>query len=370
MGKRDEARAETTERILAAARAEIARVGGVGLSMRSVAREVGMVSSAVYRYFPTREDLLTAMILESYGALAEALRAADSDGVAVAAAPAVASAAVTSAAASADVSARPDADRWTGLAEALRAWALRRPHEFQLVYGTPIPGYVAPPETIPAAGEVAAPFLDCLGTRWVPGFEQFEHADADDGLRLLAEDVGISPSAAAAVVAAISELVGFVAHELAGHFAGLAEPADDLYACVVDRQVRELGLACDLGLARTEGAEEWELRFVAELARALARGPGTQTMHPDDEGYGLDELSLEPGRVRLVWSFPGITGEDGRPIRAGRYLNLAELRAGFSPDGPDVVAGAVVVNDFYPARPPSADREQSDDIRWLGPSPQ
>lgn len=349
MGKRDRARAEMTERILAAARAEIARVGGVGLSMRSVAREVGMVSSAVYRYFPTREDLLTHLILESYGALAEVLRDADPYAGA--------------SGSGGEVAVRPDADRWTGLALALRTWALRRPHEFQLIYGTPIPGYIAPPETIPAAAAVAGPFLACLGTRWVSGFEQFQNRHADDGLRRLAADAGITPSATAAVVAAISELVGFVAHELAGHFVGLAEPADDLYGAVVDRQVR------DLGLAPTDGAEEWELRFVAELARALARGPGTETMHTDDEGYRVDEIALEQGHVRLVWSFPGVVDADGRPVRAGRYMNLTELRAGFSPDDPDIVAGAFVINDFYPVHPPSADREQSDGIRWLGSPP-
>lgn len=215
MGKRDEARERTTARILAAARGEIARVGGVGLSMRSVAREVGMVSSAIYRYFPSREDLLTAMILESYRHLAEALRAAGTG------------------------EADSDAERWRGLAAALRDWGLRAPHEFQLIYGTPIPGYVAPAETIPAAGEVAGPFLACLRSRQVPGFEL---PGDGGGLRAFADDIGVTPSAAAAVVAAISELVGFVGHELAGHFVGLADPADELYAAVGNRQVRDLGL--------------------------------------------------------------------------------------------------------------------------------
>ena len=73
VGVREQSRARTTAAILAAARAEIAEHGGGGLSMRAVAREVGMVSSAVYRYFPTREALLTAMILESYEGLASAL---------------------------------------------------------------------------------------------------------------------------------------------------------------------------------------------------------------------------------------------------------------------------------------------------------
>ena len=186
-----------------------------------------MVSSAVYRYFPTREDLLTALILEAYGALAEALSASempDSPGI-------------------------PGADRWTALAGALREWALDHPHEFQLIYGTPIPGYVAPPETIPAAAAVAAPFLACVGSAWVDGFESFD-GDGDaagEGLRAVPEEFGIPTSTAAAVVAAISELVGLAAHELAGYFVGMAGPADQLYDAVVCGQVRRLGLGPESG---------------------------------------------------------------------------------------------------------------------------
>lgn len=94
-----------------------------------------------------------------------------------------------------------------------------------------------------------------------------------------------------------------------------------------------------------------------------------ETAHPDDEGYRVNELALEDGHVRLVWSFPGLTDEVGRPVRAGRYLDLEEVRAGFSPDTPDIVASAVVLNDFYPPNPPSVDRIQADGIRWLGPPP-
>lgn len=238
MGKRDEARGETIERILAAAREEIARAGGVGLSMRSVAREVGMVSSAIYRYFPSREDLVTAMILESYRGLADALRKAEAEAEADSEAEAEA-ADEADEAATGSPDAGSDAERWRRLADALRRWGLRAPHEFQLIYGTPIPGYVAPAETIPAAGEVAGPFLACLRSRQVAGFEL---PGDGGGMHAFAEDVGVTPSAAAAVVAAISELVGFVGLELAGHFVGLADPADDLYGLVAARQVRDLGL--------------------------------------------------------------------------------------------------------------------------------
>ncbi|MCZ4540037.1 hypothetical protein ACIQCV_03640 [Dietzia maris] len=116
-------------------------------------------------------------------------------------------------------------------------------------------------------------------------------------------------------------------------------------------------------------ADEWNLRFLSEMAQILARSPGMETAHPDDEGYRVDDLALEDGHVRLVWSFPGVTNEFGRPVRAGRYLALEEVRARFSPDAPDIVASAVLLNDFYPPYPPSADREQPDGIRWLGPPP-
>lgn len=116
-------------------------------------------------------------------------------------------------------------------------------------------------------------------------------------------------------------------------------------------------------------AAEWNLSFVAELARQLALGPGEETRYPEDEGYLIDELSYDGTHVRLVWSFPGLAGAGGRPVRAGRYMKLAQERAGFSPDDSYFVAGAVVINDFHPALPPSADREHADGVRWLGPPP-
>lgn len=211
-GTRERARAETTARILAAAREEIAAHGGGGLSMRAVAREVGLVSSAVYRYFPTREALLTAMIVESYGHLDAALGAAAGES-------------------------RPD--RWRALAGAFRAWARGHPHEFQLVYGTPVPGYQAPPETVPAAAAVAAHFLDVGARQGVAGFAG---GDLVDQLAGPAADAQAHPAGYAAVLAELAALVGFVGLELAGHFVGTADPADALYAALVERQVRTLGL--------------------------------------------------------------------------------------------------------------------------------
>ena len=74
-GKREKNQAIVDSKIRACARDELASVGPVALSMRAIAREAGMASSAIYRYYPTREALLTALIVESYAELAAALEA-------------------------------------------------------------------------------------------------------------------------------------------------------------------------------------------------------------------------------------------------------------------------------------------------------
>lgn len=218
MTTRADARAQTTAAILAAARAEVAERGGGGLSMRSVARAVGLVSSAVYRYFPSREALLTAMIIEGYGQLHEALDRVPGS--------------------------RPDR-RWVALGEALRDWARASPLEYQLIYGTPIPGYAAPPETVAAAAAVAQPFVATGAGSPVAAFAAPDLLAQMTALRDLVPDA--DPSGAAAVLAELAALTGFVSLELAGHFVGTADPADRLYAALLERQVDTLGLRASSG---------------------------------------------------------------------------------------------------------------------------
>ena len=118
-------RAELTSEILGVARLHLAKGGAVNLSLRAVARDLGMVSSALYRYFPSRDELLTALIVDAYGAVADVAEAADR------------------------ACKRTDLlGRWLGVCKAVRAWALANPHEYALIYGTPVPGYVAPDATI------------------------------------------------------------------------------------------------------------------------------------------------------------------------------------------------------------------------------
>lgn len=181
--------------------------------MRAVAREVGMVSSAVYRYFPTREALLTAMILESYEGLAAALEAVRAR--------------------------RPDL-RWAALGRALRSWATERPHEFQLIYGTPVPGYVAPPETVPAAAAVVRPFLEVSGGARVAPFADPRLMRQMDVLTEVTD--GVTGEGGGAVLAELAALIGLVTLELGGHLVGSADPADRLMDALLARQIDTLGL--------------------------------------------------------------------------------------------------------------------------------
>ena len=132
---RAQARARLTEEIKATARRHLAEVGAPALSLRAVARELGLASSAVYRYFESRDALLTALIVDAFDAVGGAAERA------VAAAP-------------------PAFDaRWRALAHAVRRWAVEHPHDYALVYGSPVPGYAAPQDTVGPAGRVSLAML-------------------------------------------------------------------------------------------------------------------------------------------------------------------------------------------------------------------
>ena len=125
------ARRELTQAIVASARRQLGEIGPAQLSVRAVARDLGMASSAVYRYFPSRDELLTELLVVIYGELADRLEAAD--------------AAVDRA----DLPAR-----WLALARTLRAWALAAPHEYALLYGSPCRATAPPQATVEPAGRV------------------------------------------------------------------------------------------------------------------------------------------------------------------------------------------------------------------------
>src|SRR3954447_20206803 len=154
---RERVRAELTGEITDAARRQLAAVGAAALSLRAVARELGMASSALYRYFPSRDDLLTRLIIDGYDALGETAEKAD------------------------DPSAPPQ-ERWLAICRAVRSWAKEHPHEYALLYGSPVPGYEAPPDTVPAASRVGVLLGTVLGDAAAAGLLPQRSVEPDSGL--------------------------------------------------------------------------------------------------------------------------------------------------------------------------------------------
>jgi AcrR family transcriptional regulator len=227
---RQRARAELTREIKDEARRQVAAHGGPGLSLRAVARELGMVSSALYRYFPSRDDLLTALIIDAYDALGEAAEAA---------------------------SARPAdlSGRWRAVCAAIRDWALAHPHEYALIYGSPVPGYQAPQATIAPAIRVARVLGRILaGVPTAPNDAQ-THSPQSGSQPLppaLAEQAAvvaeaISPGTPADVIArgliAWTQLFGLISFELFGQFVGALEPVDPFFGYAVEQMASFIGLS-------------------------------------------------------------------------------------------------------------------------------
>ena len=125
---RERARAQTVADIIRLGREHLAVHGAAALSLRAVARDLGVVSSAVYRYVENRDELLTLLLIDGYNQLGDEVDAA--------------------------VDAVPEDDfagQFTALAKAVRAWAIREPASYSLLFGSPVPGYQAPGErtTVP-----------------------------------------------------------------------------------------------------------------------------------------------------------------------------------------------------------------------------
>lgn len=208
---RDRARAEVTRQILDAARRHLATDGAAGLSLRAIARELGVSSSAVYRYVASRDELLTRLIVAAYDALGGTAETAEA------------------AVAREDLS-----GRWAAVCHAVRAWARAHPHEYALVYGTPVPGYIAPSATISPAARIPKLLFEILAD----AADRLEPTTADDDVppdarRALAPVQSLIPSKVPDVLVqrglmAWAALFGTVSFELFGqlhHVVG-EEPGD------------------------------------------------------------------------------------------------------------------------------------------------
>jgi AcrR family transcriptional regulator len=213
-----------TEEIKAVARRHLA-AEGANLSLRAVARDMGMASSAVYRYFASRDELLTALIIDAYDAVGAAAERA--------------------------VAAEPDAgfvQRLVTVGLAVREWALADPHQWALIYGSPVPGYQAPQDTIGPATRVvlliAGIVRDAYGEGRISPQEPISGRYAEE-LAAVAEQFGpgLPPRLIGAAMSAFVHLCGAISAELFGQ---LNNSIDDDRRGFFEFQMR--GAAAFIGL--------------------------------------------------------------------------------------------------------------------------
>jgi AcrR family transcriptional regulator len=222
---RQRAREQITAEIKNEARRQLAASGAAQLSLRAVARELGMVSSALYRYFPSRDELLTALIIDAYDSLGERAEASG-----------------------AGLPAAAVRDRWLACWHAVRDWARASPHEYALIYGSPVPGYAAPEQTIGPAARVPVVIGGILADAWPPG-RAAEPGAPLQGLLAGQADVvaaAIAPGVPGAVIArtllAWTQLFGVISFELFGQLVGSADPADDFFGYAIGQSADLIGL--------------------------------------------------------------------------------------------------------------------------------
>ena len=218
---RERARAELTREIKQVARRQLAEEGSAALSLRAVARELGMVSSAVYRYFPSRDELLTALIIDAYDSVADAAEAAES------------------AVERADV-----AGRWLATCRAVRAWAVANPQEYALIFGSPIPGYAAPQDTIDPAARIPALLLAVLADTIASGRSVAEPGvplprSVRRDLKAVRTDAAptLDDIEMARAITAWTLLIGTISFELFGHLNNVIHDYDAHF----DLQMRMMG---------------------------------------------------------------------------------------------------------------------------------
>ncbi|MBW8711681.1 MAG: TetR/AcrR family transcriptional regulator [Mycobacterium sp.] len=220
MGKRQETREKIEAQIIELGRRHLVTEGAAGLSLRAIARDLGMVSSAVYRYVASRDDLLTLLLVDAYSELADT---------------------VDRAAATAD---GPWRDQLLTMAQAARAWAVDQPASWALLYGSPVPGYRAPRErTVGPGTRVVGAMFDAIGAGIAAGDISQSNVTAGqplssdfDRVREEFEFAG-DDSAVAKCFLLWAALVGAISLEVFGQYGAdtLTEPG-----AVFDSQVRLL----------------------------------------------------------------------------------------------------------------------------------
>ncbi len=225
---RERARAEINSEILRVGRAHLARDGAASLSLRAIARDLGMVSSAVYRYVPNRDALLTLLIIDAYDTVGAAVEAADR------------------------ACTREDySGRFLAACRAVRDWARENPHEYALIYGSPVPGYAAPEDTIAPATRVPVVLLTILVDLTVAGSAPEPEPVSSDVVESLAPMIAFTGGLVSADLllrglASWATLLGAISLELFGHLHNVVEEDADQRAAFFDEQMRRVAIGLGL----------------------------------------------------------------------------------------------------------------------------
>ena len=226
--RRERLRQATVEEIKAIARAQMAAEGAASVTLRAIARELGVTASALYRYFGSREELVTALVSDAYNALADAMEAA------LAAVPA-----------------NRHMARMRAAFGAFRAWGLEHPTEYALIFGSPIPGYVAPEETRPAGRRYTDLLVRLLAEAHTAGALDPERIDLRVPARLrrqveaFRQRLGGSDLPAPVLAFGLSAWVrvhGLVTLEVFGHLAPAIGDGSALFEQELEAIVRQSGL--------------------------------------------------------------------------------------------------------------------------------
>jgi AcrR family transcriptional regulator len=225
-GVRARARAEVRAAILAAASKRVAEDGANDLSLRAVARDVGMVSSAVYRYFASRDELLTALIIEAYDSLGDHVETHIES-----------------------TRGRPARERWVDAAMTIRSWALAHPNDYALLYGTPIPGYAAPEDTVASGTRVPRALVGIVreAERLDPVADRpIEPSLSASFAALRSElDLDVDDTTTLAIVTAWSQLFGLLTFELFGQTRNFVSDDEALFRAAAAAMAASIGLRSD-----------------------------------------------------------------------------------------------------------------------------
>ncbi|MCB8904465.1 MULTISPECIES: TetR/AcrR family transcriptional regulator [unclassified Streptomyces] len=252
-GRRERLRAETTAEIKDTALRLMASGGPDAITLRAIAREMGMTANAIYGYFATRDDLVTTLIDDVYSALADSVEAAWAQ--AATRGPAEPPAGDPADAPAGDpATQRPAGDPATRIlawARAFRTWALANPEGFRLVYGDPVPGYRAPEEgpAPDAARRVCTGLAGLAAAAWPyaePLYRDsaFTWDDFDAGLldKVRPAFPDLPPAGVALALRLWGHLHGLVALEVYGHLGRQTTSPDKLFQEELTRLVTTLGV--------------------------------------------------------------------------------------------------------------------------------